>query len=574
MKKQKISFLPIRLKRIAFARIDEWLNKKFLHRDISELMVYLAVLSYGLIFSYFTVVKFNSFSTYAWDLGIFDQSLWTTLHSGKLFFSTVELFIVPSGVFFGTHFSPILFLVLPFYALDSSPQTLLVFQSFILAVAAVPLYFFAKNILNNKVTAVVFSFVYLLYSPLQGVNWFDFHVQAFLPLFFFCSFYFLIKENWSTYFLFIFLSLAVAENIPIMVVFIGLYCFWRFREQFIATIRTHKIVDKRIAIPVLTIIFAIVWLLFANWIRQTYFPFDPAYTQLYKAVANWSKLGVPDDPIKLPLYLIMNPLGAFAALTYDFWLKLLYLFLLFAPLLFLSLRSSISAISLAWFVPALFSNYTPYYTIGGHFPAYPIAFIFLGAVAALQKDAVSRRLPTLVSWTKRLLLISLLFTLIMSPLSPVMTVMQNHFPYFADYHLPTMNKHDKLLRMVTELVPNNVSILTQNNIFSHFSSQLNAYVYPLASMVENLNGTDAFDNYVEGLFKKSEYVMIDYETDSYTANLVLYTFGYFTPNINQTCPNVNLLQIRKVNDFRLCAYGDNIYLFMKNYSGNVLFLNT
>jgi uncharacterized membrane protein len=520
-----------------------------LRRDISEIIVYLSVLCYTVMFSYFTILKHNSFNTYAWDLGIFDQSLWTTLHSGRLFFSTVELFIVPSGVFFGTHFSPILFLVLPVYYLGSSPQTLLVFQSFILALGAVPLYFFAKNALNNKVVAVAFSSMYLFYPPLQGVNWFDFHLQAFLPLFFFCAFHYLAKEKWYPYLLFIFLSLTVAESVSIIVVFIGLYCFWRFREQIVKAVRTRRLVDKRLIFPILTIIFAAVWMLFVGWIKQTYFPFDPTYTQIYKAVNNWSVLGIQDDPIKLPLYLITQPGRALEALSYDYQLKLLYIALLFAPLLFLSFRSSITAISLAWLVPAVLSNYTPYYLIGAHFPAYPLAFIFLGSVDVLKKDAMPFRLPTLISYTKKLLLVSLLFTLLISPLSPVIATLGNSFPSFADYHLPTMTRHEELLQAIVDIVPGNASILTQNNIFPHFSRRVNAYAYPLSEY----NGTE-LQNYIGDLFKKSEYVMADKLSDNYTASLILSRIQ---------CPK----------DYGLYAYGDGIYLFKQNYSGETLFLH-
>jgi uncharacterized membrane protein len=515
-----------------FESVGAWFNSQFFRRDASEIIVYLSVVCYTLIFAYFTILKYNAFSAYAWDLGIFNQSLWTTLHSGKFFFSTVEQFIVPSGVFFGTHFSPILYMVLPFYALTSTPQALLVIQSSILALGAVPLYFFAKNSLNNKVLAAVFSLAYLLYPALQGANWFDFHVQAFLPLFFFCTMYFFATEKWPSYFLFVFLSLAVAENVPITVVFIGLYGFWRFRTRIINSLKTRRLEDAGFLVPILTIAIAVAWLFFAGWIRQANWPFSSDYLQLYKAVDHWSVLGITDDPNRLPVYVIINPGRAVAAFAYDLPLKGLYLFLLFGPLLFLSFASSITAISLAWLVPALFSNYTPYYTIGDHFPTYPIAFIFLGAVEGLRRISLLAGLPDdqsdrlrrlrlslseLIPRTKtllvirqrfsllvrkvshfvrdlsrrpvRLLVVGFVFALTVGPLSPVITFVpyvRNNFPQFADYHLPATTSdertHSALLQTISDMVPSNASILSQNSIFVHFSSRANAYVYPLPWM--------------------------------------------------------------------------------------------
>ena len=223
MNRQEITALIRRLKRIDLETIEKRFSQKIFRRDLSEIIVFLSIICYTAVFSYYTIFKYYSFNAYAWDLGIFNQSLWTTLHTDKFLFSTVELFINPTGCFFGTHFSPILFLVLPVYYLYSSPETLLVLQSFILALGAVPLYFFTKDALNKKTLAVAFSLAYLLYPPLHGVNSFDFHVQAFLPVLFFCLMYYLGKEKWPHYFFFLFMSLFVAENVPVIMIFMILY---------------------------------------------------------------------------------------------------------------------------------------------------------------------------------------------------------------------------------------------------------------------------------------------------------------------------------------------------------------
>jgi uncharacterized membrane protein len=355
--------------------------------------------------------------------------------------------------------------------------------------------------------------------------------------------------------LFVFLSLTVAENLPITVVFIGLYGFWRFRTRIINALKTRKIADITFFVPILTIVMSVAWLFFAGWIRQVNWVVNPAFMQLYKAVDHWSVLGITDDPNKLPIYVITQPSRAVAALAYDLPLKLLYLVLLLGPLLFLSLGSSITFISLAWLVPALLSNYTPYYTIGDHFPAYPVAFIFLGAVEGLRKISLSGDRPSLaklVRRTKALLVVSLVFTLTISPLSPVMTIAGNNFPQFSDYHPPIVTPHDMLLQSISDMVPSNASVLTQNSIFVHFSSRANAYVYPLPFM-QGYNDTE-LHTYVEGLFQKSQYVMTDASTDNYTASLIL-------------------LRITTVGDYGLVANTttvDGICLYEKNYFGPIV----
>jgi uncharacterized membrane protein len=584
---EKTSWLRAQ-KKVTFAGIDNWLSQKFLRRDRSELILLLAVFCYTVVFSFFTILKHQAFNTYAWDLGIFDQSFWTTVHSGQLFFSTVEQFISPVGSFFGTHFSPVLFLVLPFYYVVSSPQTLLVAQSFILALGAIPLYYFAKNSLKSRAMAVVFSMVYLIYPPLQGVNWFDFHAQAFLPVFFFSAFYFLFKEKWPQYFLFVFLSLAVAENVPITVVFIGLYCFWRFRKPIVEAVKSHRPTELKLLVPIVTIVVALIWSFLVGWYRQVYFPVNPNFTQLYKAVDNWHVLGLTGDPNRLPIAIITGGGNTVNAFFYDFPLKFLYLMLLFGPLIFLSVRSSIAAISLAWLVPALFSNYNPYYTIGDQFPAYIVAFLFMAAVEGVRKNPRPFQLPNLGSYAKLLLLGSVLFTLAVSPLSPAMSAIQGNAPYFSVYHVPTVTRHDQIEQQLVNLVPAEASILTINSIFPHFSSRLSAYAYPLPWMVQGYNGTELtcngtellyngtqlnytrtyMQNYTEGLFIKSQYVMTDNQSDSYTTYLILSRIygGDFTTTLTQSGLVIQS-GINGFNDYGLYAYGDGIYLLEKGYTG-------
>ena len=545
-----ISYLRV-WERSTSKSIDEWLSRKFLNRDFSEFVVYLSVICYTLIFSYFTFQKFYSFSAYAWDLGIFDQSLWTTVHAGRFFYSTVEQFLNPTGVFFGIHFSPILFLILPFYSLHSSPFTLLVLQSFVLGLGAVPLYFFAKRVLNVRTTAVVFSLVYLFYPPLQGINWFDFHLQSFLPLFFFCAIYFLSEEKWSRYFGCLFLSLMVAENVPIVVLFIALYSFWLFRKQFVNSIRERAVVDKRIAIPILTALLALVWWFLALWIQQTYFPINSAYSQLYKAVDNWSVLGIQGDPVTLPLYALLNIGKSINALSYDFYLKLLYVFLLFGPLLFLSFRSLITGITLAWLVPAFLSNYSPYYIIGTQYPAYVVAFIFIGAVYGIRKSASSPRFPSLSFHTKSLLLTGFLFAVFVSPLSPVMLALNNDVTSFGAYYPPTITDHDKTLQAIVNLMPRDASILTQNNIFPHFSNRLNAYVYPVEVILRRAP-VEAMDEYLNETLQKSDFILIDIITDPLASAAIR-------------------AKADAVDIYGIYAAADGICLLKKDYRGGPVF---
>ena len=109
-----------------------------------------------------TILKHNAFLTSGFDLGIFNQAFSTTLFDGKLFYETADLSFNPGGSFFGVHFSPILFLLLPFYAIYPSVENLLVMQTVILALGAFPIYWMSRDKLGKNVRAYcVFCLLHL-----------------------------------------------------------------------------------------------------------------------------------------------------------------------------------------------------------------------------------------------------------------------------------------------------------------------------------------------------------------------------------------------------------------------------
>jgi len=109
-----------------------------------ELIINLAIVIYTITLTCFTIAKHKTFTSYAWDLGIFDQGFWTTINQDKIFYYTCELHLSESGSFFGIHFSPILFTVLPIYFIHQSAETLLFIQTLVLGLSAYPIYQIAQ----------------------------------------------------------------------------------------------------------------------------------------------------------------------------------------------------------------------------------------------------------------------------------------------------------------------------------------------------------------------------------------------------------------------------------------------
>jgi uncharacterized membrane protein len=391
-----------------------------------------------------------------------------------------------------------------------------------------------------------------MYAPLHGVNWFDFHLQAFLPLFFFSAIYCLTKEKWLSYFFFTVLAITLADNVAITVVFMGLYCAWRFRRQLYSGVLQRNFRETKIFIPFATIGLGISWLLAARWIKGALFSINPSFHQIYLDTRSWSVLGIDNDPIMMPISIIINPSKAFEAFSYDLYVKLFFVLLIFGPLILRSLRSSIILVSLAWLGPALLSNNAAYYLLGVQYPAYVIPFVFAAAVFAFESSPRLLQNPEFIEYLKAILVVAVVSALFISPLSPLLKPSGSQTPpYFSDYKVPTLGPHEILLQKTVELVPPDASVLTQNNIFPHFSSRSNAYVFPLDWMIQSSSGNELneLQNYIEGLFQKSQYVMVDASSDWPTANFTL-------------------TRIQILKDFELYAKGDDIYLYLKSYAGN------
>ena len=159
------------------------------------------ILTYVVFFSYVTISRMFALQTYAYDLGIYNQAIHSTLTGHGFLYYTADLVANPSGSVFGVHVTFILLIITPFYGLFAAPQTLLVVQSLALALAAIPVYLLAENKLQSKNLALVFSSVFLLSPALMGINWYDFHPEAFIVLPMLFAFYFAEKNRWVPYFI-------------------------------------------------------------------------------------------------------------------------------------------------------------------------------------------------------------------------------------------------------------------------------------------------------------------------------------------------------------------------------------
>jgi len=476
-------------------------------------------LIYTLVFSYVTILKYYAFETYGWDLGIYMQILWNTVH-GKPFYYTYELSAVPSGNFLALHFSPLILLIAFFYALFPKAETLLVLQSTALGFGAIPLYMLAKKVLNQRIIALTLATVYLLYPPLHGINWFDFHDEAFLVPFLLLVYYAIESRKIRLLYISVALALSTIEYAPIIVASVLL----------IKLLKMFKIKEIRVHLTILTILSMIYFVIAINF--ATILGLSGAEVTSTYRIHVWSNWGTSLPEIALNIS--THPLQALIYMGTP-TLKILYIPTILAPVAFLSIFDILEFLPiLAWVIPALLSTSPPfgtYLSIHSQYPSFIVAQVFASTVYGIRylfNNSISVR--TAMRMAKSLLILGLVFSLFLSPLG------LTHISAF-----PKITEHDVLLEKVIDLIPPNASVLTQNNILPHVSNR--EFVY----------GNDLPKNVVP------EYVLIDI-TNEWSRLCV-------GPVPGSTIYDLFYNYLAKNYSYGLYASVDGILLYKLNYKG-------
>ena len=137
-------------------------------------LVVAMALGYGVYMAVFTLRLQGRFATWGYDLGQVDNIFWSTLHGHPM--RDAPLGLVRDWSELRNHAELSVFFFLPFYALHPGAPALLVLQSCVLGLGAIPLYRFAARRLPRS-HACLIALAYLLYPPMHGLQFYDVHFQ-------------------------------------------------------------------------------------------------------------------------------------------------------------------------------------------------------------------------------------------------------------------------------------------------------------------------------------------------------------------------------------------------------------
>ncbi|MBM4086282.1 MAG: DUF2079 domain-containing protein, partial [Planctomycetes bacterium] len=326
-----------------------------------------AMLAYAVGASVFAVLRHNRLNSSAYDLAIQDQVVWNTAH-GRFLETSIE---VPPGTYqsyLGDHFSPITAIFAPLYWLWDDVRAILIAQSVLLALGALPVYGIARRRLGSHGPALVFALCYLAYPAIGFINRFDFHPEvAVVPLLLFAC-WAAEARRLVLASLFLALGLLTKEEVGIIVSMYGL-CLLLTRKSAAGGFGAAWLT---VGIPVSLLALFVVIPHFRGVASDT--------------LDRYSRLGE-----------LMNPLAFAQEILIEHPRKLAFVLKVFLPLGFLSLLAPCALIPV---LPVLgynlLSDNPSQSSIYFHYLAPAIPFVFLSAI--LGAERVQRNWERAFQW--------------------------------------------------------------------------------------------------------------------------------------------------------------------------------
>jgi uncharacterized membrane protein len=181
-------------------------------------VVVAASLLYAVWFSYYMTVWHLSSRT-SWDTSIENNILWNLLHGH---FYKAAPAMGPNGVHFARHSTLFAYLLVPFYALHQSAETVLILQSTLMGASAIPLFLFARGRIGAPIAALI-SILYLMHPAVQESNLFEAHYIKFGTPVFWTTLWLLDSKRYRLALLFACLTLSVREDVATWILLLGVW---------------------------------------------------------------------------------------------------------------------------------------------------------------------------------------------------------------------------------------------------------------------------------------------------------------------------------------------------------------
>ncbi len=442
--------------------------------------------------SYLTAQQ-DALLTNAEDLGIMDQAIWNTI-LGHLFQQTICNILNDTNCSslqgisrFALHFEPILFPVSLLYFLWPSPKALQILQVLIVASGAFPAFWLARLRLRNEWAGAAIALLYLLYPAQQNAVTFDFHAVTFTAALLLFTLYFMYTRKTIWLLLFAILSMACKEEIPLLIVFLGLW---------------SMLFQRRWRIGLALVLLAVFWsglsLLVMHLSSPTGYPL---------LASRYTYLG--SNPLQVAQTILLHPLHILKEHVWEH-AHATYLATLLAPAGYLPLLAPwVLILALPSLTLNLLSADPGMYSGIFQYNAELVPVLIFSTIEAmvlimwLVQRCQMAFLPNDTSLTlprrkARLLRGYILVALLIYVVWSVVLVDFAHsaMPFAQDFRWPRLSEHSAMAQHFMALIPPTASVSAQTRLVPHLSQRLSIYLFPYGD-------------------EQAEYILLDVTGDIY-----------------------------------------------------------
>ncbi len=350
------------------------------------------------------------------DLGLFTQSISTVFRG---FANTPE-----GGSHFTFHFSPVLYLCAPLLLATHSPLALVAIQAVAGALVIPPLYYIARKRVAERL-AFQIALVGVLYPPLVGTTFTDFHENGFAPAATLWLLWAVDARRYRAAAAFLAFALAIKEDQAVILAasaVCGCLFFTRRRDKPAAAFAAGAFVAS---VATFVVFFAVVRPLAGA--TDAWGP-----THFY----TWSRLVDPRG--SAPWYSIGRPAYFLEAMV---------------PLAFVCVASPAFVLALPGFAEVLGSHESITYTMGTHYAAVWIPYVLFAYALAIA--AQYRRSPRTA---RRLVGVSIALSLL---------VLAFASPTHWAHYLRARNLHDAVLDRAVARMPAGLDVGTFDEMYAH-----------------------------------------------------------------------------------------------------------
>ncbi len=407
------------------------------------------ILLYIITFTWLAILRHASFNSSGFDLGIYDQITWNTLHGRFFFYTTTG----QPALHFSNHASLILLLVAPFYLIYSGPEMLLLLQSAAIGLGGLPLFWLAREKLESDLAGLSLLSAYLLFPTLEIVTLWDFHPPVLSVGFFMFAFYFLVKRRSGWFLLFAVLAMAGKEQLPLQVIFLGLYALICYRAWRLGLVT--------IGLALAWFFAVMYWLIPANSVTG-----DHLFIGYYADFGH--------SPLEILLTVITRP----DLVLKNLWqpTKLRYLYDILTPFAYLPLLGlPVFLIGTPSFAINLLSANTAMHdATGGQYGADVAPWLAWSALygAFYLRQGLARWWPSTRPWLTRGISLTLL------AVSLVWHLFRGYSPLALDPPHWEITAHDRLAERFITQIPAEASLAAQGKLYPHLSNRVVAYQLP------------------------------------------------------------------------------------------------